>query len=220
MPEVRFCLFLELRGGNRGHASLLKIVGKQAGLARALAHTPANAHDPFLNDGAPPQLVLQLYSAQLARLESAAQAMRGGLAGATLTYEAMQVRRFSVPDAKISEQPWCTYLVAYQGPAKDPDAWRAHYLAHHPQLMAQLPGIRELEIYTPVDWAGTLPGERVRSLQRNKVAFDSPAALTAALNSPEREAMRVDYAKFPPFSGRVTHFPMATRRIPGSRDPS
>ena len=81
---------------------------------------------------------------------------------APLAYEAMLVRSFEVPDAKIRSEPWCTYLVA----------------------------------------------------------FDSPAALSAALNSPLREEMRADFRKFPPFSGRVTHFPMLTRSMPGSRDPS
>jgi uncharacterized protein (TIGR02118 family) len=112
-------------------------------------------------------------------------------------------------------EPWCTYLVRYEGPAEDPQAWLARYLAHHPALMLRLPGIRELEIYTAIDWIGAMPGRRVRSLQRNKVAFDSPDALNAALDSPERRAMRADYAQLPPFSGRVLHFPMLTRRTPG-----
>jgi hypothetical protein len=50
-------------------------------------------------------------------------------------------------------------------------------------------------------------------MQRNKVAFDSAEALTAALNSPVRKEMRADYAALPPFSGRVTHYPMATSVI-------
>ena len=174
---------------------------------RILVHTPAQAQDPFLDDGAPPQLVAQIYFATLEELGAEV----GDLPPSK--HEVMLVRRFEVAEPRIRADPWCTYLVRYAGPAEDADAWHAHYLAHHPQLMARLPGIRELEIYIPVDWAGTLPGERVRSLQRNKVAFDSPAALTAALDSPVREAMRADYAKFPPFSGQVTHFPMLTRKI-------
>ena len=50
-------------------------------------------------------------------------------------------------------------------------------------------------------------------MQRNKVGFDSAAALTAALNSPVRLEMRADYNRLPRFSGKVTHFPMATRVI-------
>ena len=58
----------------------------------------------------------------------------------------MLVRRYSPSDPKMDE-PWCTYLVRYEGPAEDPHAWLAHYLAHHPVLMLRLPGIRELEVY-------------------------------------------------------------------------
>jgi uncharacterized protein (TIGR02118 family) len=196
----------------------LRSVENLPGLERALVHTAAQAHDPFLNDGAPPALALQLYFTELAQLEAAVAGPLRKMAPAT--YEAMLARKFSVPDPRIAGEPWCTYLVAYDGPAQDPNAWHAHYLAHHPSIMARLPAIRELEIYTEVDWVGALPGERMRSLQRNKVAFDSPAALTAALNSPLREEMRADYGKFPLFSGRVTHFPMLTRSIRRSPNPS
>ena len=110
-------------------------------------------------------------------------------------------------------QPYCTYLVAYEGPAEDEAAWHAHYLAHHPPLMARLPGICELEIYTRVDWVAPPAWRRAHCMQRNKVAFDSPEALTAALHSPVRQAMRADYARLPPFSGAVRHFAMATRVV-------
>ena len=121
------------------------------------------------------------------------------------TCQAMVVRRLAVPEPGIGA---CSYLVAYEGPAEDPRAWHAHYLAHHPGLMAQLPGIRELEIYTPVEWVAATPWRRVEYLQRNKVVFDSPAALDAALNSPIRHSMRDDFARFPRYSGAVTHYPM------------
>jgi hypothetical protein len=50
-------------------------------------------------------------------------------------------------------------------------------------------------------------------MQRNKVAFDSPAALKAALNSPVRHEMRADFKTFSAFSGPNTHFAMATHRV-------
>ena len=77
----------------------------------------------------------------------------------------------------------------------------------------RFPGIREIEVCTRVDWCGFLPWRRVDYMQRNKVVFDSPAALTAALNSPVREEMRADFKLFPPFSGENAHFPVATREI-------
>jgi uncharacterized protein (TIGR02118 family) len=170
---------------------------------RALLYTPDRVHDPFLDDGAPPQTVAQLYFDSLASLEAAAKAMRGAW-----TAEAMSVHAFAVPRPGA---PACTYLVAYEGPAEDEAAWQAHYLAHHPPIMARLPGIRELEVYLPVDWRCPTKLTRVRHMQRNKVAFDDVRALGAALASPVRAEMRKDYAALPPFSGRVTHYAMTTK---------
>jgi hypothetical protein len=51
-------------------------------------------------------------------------------------------------------------------------------------------------------------------MQRNKVAFDDPSALTAALASPVRHEMRAHFKALPRFSGGVTHFPMSTRAVP------
>jgi uncharacterized protein (TIGR02118 family) len=174
---------------------------------RALQHTPDRVRDPFLDDGTPPGGVTQLYFESIATLERAATRIEIQAGG-----EAMQVHAFPVP------QPWrnvpasyCTYLVAYEGPADDEPAWLAYYLKRHPPLMAKLPQIRELEIYTPVDWHCPPSLRRVRHLQRNKVAFDSAAALTAALDSPVRREMRADFAQFPPYRGRVTHFAMTTQ---------
>jgi hypothetical protein len=45
------------------------------------------------------------------------------------------------------------------------------------------------------------------------VVFDDQAALTAALNSPVRHEMRADFKHFPPFAGKVTHFPMHTQAV-------
>src|SRR5438128_11152514 len=172
----------------------------------ARVYRPDRVRDPFLDDGAPPAWVAQLYFDSLAALEAAAAQIRG-----PADAEAMQVHRFAVP------QPWeqvppryCTYLVAYEGPAQDEAAWLAYYLGHHPPLMAQLPRIRELEIYTPMAWRCPAGLRQVRHLQRNKVAFDGTAALAHALDSPVRREMRADFAHFPPYHGRVTHYAMAT----------
>jgi hypothetical protein len=128
----------------------------------------------------------------------------------------MAVRVYGVPEPwsqRVAGRPWCTYLVAYDGPAEDPHAWHDDYLAHHTPLMARLPGIRELEVYTPVESVTHLPWDRARCMQRNKVAFDDPAALTTALASPVRHEMRAHFKALPRFSGEVTHFPMSTRGV-------
>jgi uncharacterized protein (TIGR02118 family) len=186
-------------------------------LTKALVHSRASADDPYLKDDKPPQLVLQLYFAALPDLETASQHFAvltsdafPALANADVTQQAMTVRRFPVPEPA---QPGCTYLVAYEGEAEDLNAWLAHYLDSHIPTMARFPGLRELEVYTRLDWVSALPWRRVDFMQRNKVAFDSADALTAALHSPVRHEMRADFKAFPPFSGPVTHFAMTTRVV-------
>ena len=177
------------------------------GVQKMHVYTPDRAHDPFLNDGAPPPLVLQFYFDTLALLEAACDGALQPLRG-LCEVQAMQVLPFAVPQPA---EPACTYLVAYEGKAQDEKAWHEHYLAHHPALMARLPGIRELEIYLPVQWRSAPGWRRAECMQRNKVAFDSAAALTAALNSPVRQEMRADFKAFPAYSGKITHYPMATQ---------
>jgi uncharacterized protein (TIGR02118 family) len=173
---------------------------------RALRYRPERVRDPFLDDGAPPGEVIQLYFASLAALE--AHAARIAMPAKA---EAMQVHRFAVPEPwQRAPERYCTYLVAYEGPADDEAAWLAYYLEYHPPLMAKLPRLRELEIYTPLEWRCPPPLSRVRHLQRNKVAFDSASDLGAALDSPVRREMRADFAQFPPHRGRVTHYAMTT----------
>lgn len=233
---MSFCLFIVFhdrenpaaRLSDAEQARLDALLRGVPGLGRALVHTPARAHDPLLDDGAPPPLALQLYFASLRMLEAAAgragrlQALARAdvlpaLSGAEVEQQAMAVRAYEVPEPAGRSgggDTWCTYLVAYPGPAEDPHAWLDDYLTHHTPLMARLPGIRELEVCTPVQCVSHLPWGRATCMQRNKVVFDSPAALTAALDSPLRHEMRAHFKSLPRFSGRVTHHPMSTRAVP------
>ena len=219
------CLFLTFRAGAPVDAPEIwkveQALASAPKLRKALIHTSSSADDPYIKDEKPPQLVLQLYFAELPDLE-AALGRHGPLTALTshaefpvigqadVTQQAMTVRTFAVPEPK---SPGCTYLVAYEGEAQDLNAWLDHYVQVHTGHMAGFPGIRELEIYTRLDWIGALPFRRVSFMQRNKVAFDDAAALTAALHSPVRHAMRADFQAFPPFTGPVTHFAMATRVV-------
>ncbi|HET7880257.1 MAG TPA: hypothetical protein VFL55_05175 [Acetobacteraceae bacterium] len=215
------CWFAQFRRATVDMTWLAEVLAATPALEQGIVYTPAHTHDPYLNDGPPPALVLQLYFADIADLE-AALAVGGHLQRLNAlqcegaTQQAMVVRRYPVPDATShtppGEQP-CTYLVAYEGKAEDLPAWLAHYIADHPPIMARFPGVRQIEIYTCMDWCGGLPWPRVAHMQRNKVVFDSPAALTEALNSPVRHEMRAAFHRFPPFTGPVTHFPMATNVV-------
>jgi hypothetical protein len=229
---VRFCFFLTFDKPGAAIpepelAALSALLAATPGLDHALLHLAASATDPYLHDGPSPALALQLYFPEIVPLEAAlAQgghlqaladpALLPSLHGAAATQQAMLVRRFPVPDPALRtapDAPHCTCLVAYEGAAEDLNAWHAHYLAHHPPIMAGFPGIRQIEIATRIDWIGFLPFPRVAHMQRNKVVFDSPAALTAALASPVRAEMRADFHRFPAFSGPVSHYPMLTRWV-------
>jgi hypothetical protein len=200
------------------------ILRSTPGLARALIHTPEITTDPYIKREPSPLLVAQLYFAEIEGLEAAAaraaplQALASandlpGLIGAEATQQAMLARIYSVPGAHRSMMSACTYLVAYEGRAEQPGVWLAHYLDHHVPLMTRLPAVRDVEVYTRLDWCGFLPWRRVDHIQRNKVVFDDAAALTAALNSPVRHDMRADFAGFPPFFGRTAHHAFRTRTV-------
>jgi len=225
---MTFCYFLTVNGKSTASVdqldSALIQLAKISGITEVRAHSPANAIDPMLDDGQPPALVLQLFFADIASLE-AANLADGPIQTATapvidaigvdaVTQQAMLARRFDVPQPiapSTHTEPVCTYLVRYEGPAQDTNAWLSDYIHGHPPLMLQLPGLRALEIFTRIDWCGAIPWPRTEDLQRNQVVFDTPDALTAALNSPLRAQMREHYDALPPFEGGVTHFPMLTR---------
>ena len=215
------CWFAQFRDVSPDLAWLADVVGAAPGLQQGLIFTPSSTTDPYLDDGPPPQLALQLYFHDVAAMEAALAAdghlrRLDVLAADGATQQAMLVRRYQVPDPTFRTPPGelpCSYLVAYEGAADDLPAWLAHYIADHPPIMARFPGIRQIEIYTCIDWCGGLPWPRVAHMQRNKVVFDSPAALAAALNSPARHEMRAAFRRFPPFTGPITHFPMATTTV-------
>lgn len=192
-------------------------------LRRARLYQPESAKDYYTDDGPSPPFAMQLDFDTLAALEAAiaadghlqavARLALPGLQGCTVTQQVMARRPFPVDDP-VSRTPAdsvpCSFLVHYPGYADDFDAWLNYYLSHHPQIMRFFPGVREIEIFTRVDWVDAMPWKRVHYMQRNKLVFDSAAAITAAMNSPVRHDMRADFEKFPRFHGSNVHFPMAT----------
>jgi hypothetical protein len=232
MPFSHFIVFdhggrTDLALGAEDRSRFIEIVRATPGLRRALIYTPESTVDPYLDDGRPPLLAAQLYFSDIDPLEDALarnghlQALAAAdvlpsLAGAQVTQQAMLTRTFAVPDPAYRTPPGelpCSYLVTYPGPAEDLNEWLSFYISNHPSPMAKLPGIRELEVLTRIDWCGFLPWPRAHAMLRNRVAFDSPAALAAALASPVRHEMRADYKRFPPFTGGNTHHPMATLAV-------
>ncbi|KKB63502.1 hypothetical protein WM40_10760 [Robbsia andropogonis] len=235
---MQCCLFLEARPSTDSngattvmdatalHRAVSEISGGVPGLLKLIVHTPVQggANDPYLHNEIPPACTLQWYFDDLDRLEAACRdggpiatilkrAGTFGLDGHAWVQQTMAVRRYGVPEPATGNTApgapaQCTYMVSYEGPADDMNAWLRHYIDSHPPIMARFPGIREIEIYSRMDSCNTLDVAFVTPMQRNKVVFDSPAALDAALASPVRHQMRADFKEFPPYQGANHHFPM------------
>jgi uncharacterized protein (TIGR02118 family) len=230
-----FCHFLtfihsdaKARLSSEDRERVATLIRRTPGLARAQLFTPAAARDRYIDDGPPPMLMLQLYFQRLEVLEDAAgadgtlqelaRAMPSSLAGSAVSHQVMWTRSYPTPAPFAVSAPdrrSCSFLVHYPGEADDLNQWHTYYLQQHPQIMFRFPGIREIEIYTRVDWIDALPWQRVHYFQRNKIAFDSAAALEQALHSPTRQEMKADREHFPPFSGGNVHHPMETETIAG-----
>ena len=231
-----FMTFTDAAGERRIHADDLAtaagMIGTIPHLTEGLLFTPLDEpiEHPYKQDGRGPVLALQLRFADLFACEAAADGAGvlaklathvglSSLAGLEVTHQAMVTRSFPVDVAehpKGTANP-CSYLVHYPGPAEDLNAWHLHYLQHHPQIMRTFPGVRQLEIYTGIDSIDRLPSRRVAYMQRNKLVFDSPEALSHALTSDVIKNMRKDFVQFPPFSGGNKHFPMLTRSVRPAR---
>ncbi|WP_050400244.1 hypothetical protein [Bradyrhizobium embrapense] len=204
------------------------MVGSIPEMAEGLLFTPLeqSVDHPYKADGAGPVFALLLRFPNLFACEAAID--RGGvlatlaagrglpsLAGLDVTHQAMVTRAFPVDDATHASGTVtpCSYLVHYPGPADDMNAWNLHYLEHHPTIMRSFPDVRQIEIYTRIDWVDRLPSQRVEYMQRNRLMFDSPQALARALGSDVIKRMRADFVQFPPFAGGNKHFPMLTRVV-------
>ena len=219
----RFGLFLTAAPGGPLHSAIdLDAIARGLpgipGLLHTHIYTPAAATDPYLDDGAPPPLMLECAFGTIEALEAAlaGDAALPRLCGnAPLSQQAMLLRDFPVPNPPPAAT-CCTYVVTYEGEADDPNAWLSHYLAHHPPIMARFPAIRAIMVASRIDWCSGVAWPRETALQRNRVVFDHPAALDAALASPVRHEMRADFHTLPPFHGRNTHYAMNTRTIQGA----
>lgn len=194
------------------------------GIVRADLYCPEHVEDIYTDDGGLRGFGFQLYFEELETLEAAISAdgalqaiadpgVLPSLAGAQITQQAMLRRAILSQDNVRAATGLCSFLVYYPGPALDLNEWLNHYLDHHPPVMKQIPGVREIEILTRVDWVDAMPWQRVHHMQRNRGVFENMAVLGAALQSPIRHVMQEDYEKFPPFEGGSLHYGVSTEII-------
>lgn len=194
------------------------------GVRKGLTMVPTVAMDRYHAPVTGPVLAIQLYFDCLADAEAAIA--QGSpltrlvadrlpeLEGADASHQIMLVRPCPVRSSGSSaSHVGCAFAVHYSGEPEDMNEWLTHYMAHHVPVMAMLPQVRELEVYTRVDWISASPWRRVDHFQRNKVVFDTPPLLESALNSPVRDRLKADFDLFPPFTGQSVHVPMEYEQI-------
>jgi uncharacterized protein (TIGR02118 family) len=106
-----------------------------------------------------------------------------------------------------------SYFVRYRGSAADPAAFADYYATHHAAILKHLPGIRSLSLHEPAAWSDPFPVRDDRTALLAQMTFDTPADLQRALRSDARRLAREDFARFPQFSGEVTHQAMRAKVI-------
>ena len=219
-----FCIWqaesvCQLDGADR--RGLDAVVRDCPGLTAGHILTPAHTSDPyFVGHGGSPSLILQLEFAELDVLERhlspgghlaclADERFLPSLRETAVRQQAMLVRRFNVPNPRSDTDLMTSlsYWVEYVGPAEDENVWHQFYLGSHVPLLTQLPGIRRVEVYTPVVAICGVGLPERKCMQRNKTVFDSAEAMNVAMQSPVRHRLRKDVGRFPRFSGAAHHFP-------------
>lgn len=200
---------------------LTTLVEQCRGVLAAHIMTPASANDPYFPEPeGSPSLILQLDFARIDMLEAllrrsgelaplADPQFMPGLSSTRPEQAAMVARRYPL---QPGPQPTSmTYWVEYVGQTADDKAWLSAYASSHPALLARLPDIRLIELYTPAVAICEIALSERDCLQRNKAVWDTPEAMNAAMASPVRMELRADMAAMPAFTGEARHYPFLTR---------
>jgi uncharacterized protein (TIGR02118 family) len=202
----------------------VELVKRLPGVKSLLVMTRRAYDDPFLKDESGPLLVTHVVFDDLAALERAALsderlAARADVANfppfeGTVSYQAMRDEYYAPNPAPLARPraPAC-YFVLYHRPAEDEAAFVDFYRRSHPPLLADLPGIREVGVFTPLDWRDRPFVARSDLMLANLIAFDSEAAFQTALASPARRKVRRDVEQFPRYTGKCAHTAMTRRCI-------
>jgi hypothetical protein len=181
------------------------------------------AKDPYVDDGAAPELMVVLAfsdASQLARAiasEDFQKPLHELPAGIRLAGATME-RRFYPVAGEAAASPLrarFSYVVRYQLPAEDEAAFVTNYVATHPPTLARLPAIRNIICYFPLRLPNPAGLADPDYLIGNEVVFDDVAAFNHAMASPVRHELRAHFRQFPAFSGRNMHYPMIRTRLAG-----
>ena len=176
-------------------------------------YRPDHRERPFNNDKNPPEMVLQIDVANLEVLSAVFTSVHASKlfivpAGCVATHDVFETRNY--PFTGNTEPPPrrapFTFAVRYHRPLADETAFVDHYLANHPQILVQMPKVRNVLCYVPVAWNDPTDIPRSGCIVGNEVVFDKFEDLVAMQSSKEIEQVRADSIANPARSGPSTHF--------------
>ena len=178
--------------------------------------SPAPIHDPYVDDGMPPGLVIQINLTDKAALSKLFETATTRLvlsspAGALLGHDVFDVISFGLAqgqDAPPRTAP-VSYNVRYYSPIENPDTFVSHYLDHHVPILKRLPDVRNVLCYVPIAWDHPPELQKSGCILGNEVVFESFQSLNAALASDVRHTLREDFEAFPVKPGPHTHYAMS-----------
>jgi uncharacterized protein (TIGR02118 family) len=106
-----------------------------------------------------------------------------------------------------------SYFVRYDITTKDTAEFVRYYRDVHLPHVTSWPGLTRIVLHTRVDWNDPYAITRDNSVLVVQFEFDSAAALSKALFSPERAKARLDFQNFPAFAGSVTHQALTSEEV-------
>lgn len=106
-----------------------------------------------------------------------------------------------------------SYFVRYRGEAENPKAFTDFYRRSHAPLLWKFPGLRDLVLHHRTEFSDPFPVNPGGDLVLAQMVFDTAEDLNRALASEARAAARDDFARFPDFTGEVTHQAMRAEAI-------
>jgi len=167
----------------------------------------------FDSDQNPPELSLQV---DVRSIESLQEIFAGSdlatlfplLDGCKATQDCFEPFHFPVAGKTeaLPRRSLLSYNVRYYQPVRDFKTFIDFYLTHHPQILADLPLIRNILCYLPIQLDDQIGFPGTNCIIGNEVVFDTFQDFRAAQLSDVRVRLREDMQASPVPAGPNTHF--------------
>ena len=191
---------------------VLRII-KSRNVLSAHLYTPCKKQNLVQSDKNPPCLILELNCKTVAMIEMTLQlifdrewfVLPEGYSAKHQVFDKIEYPCSGTQNPQKRHSK-ISYVVRYSRPILDEKKFIEFYLTHHPPILAQMPAIKNILCYVPLDWEKPLELPNSDYIVGNEVVFDSLEHLKVALASNARKSAREDMKANPIRSGPVTHF--------------